>query len=165
MENLCRKLANLNPLEIDPENPCLKFEINLLEIRRSGKWDPFPPLKGTFRDFSTGISEVLFDTGNLVGYCVLTGNYFDDFRTYFPYLTFSSRKLETPTRNSHILVSNEKIDFRFNGNTNFQSRIGFISAIPLNFISRINIGMNAICQFASVIMPGAFYCMNFEGKE
>ena len=54
----------------------------------------------------------------------------------------------------NFLISEEQEEFKFNEMTKFKTFIGFKSGnIPSNWINTINIGIDSIIQFISIILP------------
>lgn len=140
----------------------LRFDINLLEIKYQGGWYDIPKA-GYFNDIPVILEDVLFDTGNEAGYCLIIFAFLDSFKEKFPQIKFKKK-----TRN--LLISKGKINFRFNEIIEFNTFIGFKSGeIPSNWINTINIGIDSIIQFTSILYPtdvnnskSFFLCLNHE---
>ncbi|KKL88771.1 hypothetical protein LCGC14_1921370 [marine sediment metagenome] len=93
------------------------------------------------------LEDIIIDTGNEAGYCRLTSPYIDLFRAKFP-------KINLIIKTKHELLSENECKFRFNKSVVFKSKIGFRSGkIPPNWHNSINIGINSIIQFTSIIFP------------
>ena len=93
------------------------------------------------------LEDIIFDTGNEAGYCCLTSPYIDLFKVSFPQIN-----LITKTENE--LLSENELKFQFNKSIVFKTKIGFRSGkVPPNWHNTINIGINCIIQFISIILP------------
>lgn len=93
------------------------------------------------------LEDIIFDTGNEVGYCCLTSPYIDLFKASFPQIN-----LITKTENE--LLSEIKLKFLFNNSIVFKSKLGFRSGkVPPNWHNTINIGINCMIQFVNIILP------------
>ena len=93
------------------------------------------------------LEDVLFDTGNEAGYCSLTSPYISLFKKAFPLI-----KIESEGKNLALSENHEK--FQFHNLIVFKTRIGFRSGkVPPDWHNRINIGIDIIIQFASIIYP------------
>jgi hypothetical protein len=140
----------------------LRFDINLLKIYYQSGWYGIPKA-GYFNNIPVILEDVLFDTGNEAGYCLIISAFLNSFMKEFPQI-----KLKKKTRN--LLISEGKIKFKFNEVIKFKTFIGFKSGkIPSNWINTINIGIDSIIQFTSILYPtdvnnskSFFLCLHHE---
>jgi len=139
----------------------LRFDINLLKIKYQDEWRNIPK-EGKLGNIPVILDDVLFDTGNEAGYCLLASAFVDSFKQTFPQI-----KYRWGTKN--LLKSNEKVEFKFNEMIKFKTFIGFKSKIPSNWINTINIGIDSIIQFISILYPidvinskSNFICLHHE---
>ena len=140
----------------------LRFDINLLRINYQGGWYDIPKT-GYFNDIPVILEDVLFDTGNEAGYCLIISAFLDSFMKEFPQIKFKKK-----ARN--LLISEGKIKFKFNEMIKFETFISFKSGeIPSNWINTINIGIDSIIQFTSILYPtdvinskSFFICLHHE---
>ncbi len=124
----------------------LRFDLDLLKIKYNNKWRSIPKT-GEFKGIPVILEDILFDTGNEAGYCVIIGAFIDSFKKKFPQITFK-------TKTKNFLISEEQEEFKFNEMTKFKTFIGFKSGnVPSNWINTINIGIDSIIQFISIILP------------
>jgi len=169
---------NLNILELKVKSSkfqeYLRFSIDSLEINDNGKWKNLRDLKGLFtsergRSTTLKLRDILLDTGNQAKYCLIPGNYFKEFTNSFMNSetlgSFESKLLTsvdgTIMDNS---VSLNNFEFRLFKNVIFESKIGFRWKIDIENMNTINIGINCIKQFLSIIFSISpdcyYYCLN-----
>jgi len=124
----------------------LRFDTDLLKIKYNNKWMSIPKT-GEFKGIPVILEDILFDTGNEAGYCVIIGAFMDSFQKKFPQITF-----KTKTRN--FLISEEREEFKFNETIKFKTLIGFkFGEIASNWINTVNVGIDSIIQFTSILYP------------
>lgn len=128
----------------------LRFRIEYLEIKIGRFFLPFPELEfpnPKSPDTTYKVEQVLFDTGNEANYNVLADGHFEQFkgRLNLKDSDFIPRDI--------AYVTKEPFMFRFDKTIEFVSQIGFYHNCPENWYYSINIGMNSIIQFISVIYP------------
>jgi hypothetical protein len=127
----------------------LRYDLSLLKLKYNNEWGSIPKFDTGLNYKGTPIilEDVLFDTGNEAGYSQIVVAFLDLFREAFPQIKF---KIKTRT----LLISEEKIDFKFNDLITFKSYLGIKSGdVPSNWVNTVNIGINSIIQFASMIYP------------
>jgi len=155
----------------------LRFSINFLRIWYNNEFQEIPEFDSGKQSLGDPIilKYVLFDTGNEEGNCNLTYHYYKKFIKRFPQIKFNPKGGNTRR-------SKEKEKFSFYNNVEFESYIGFrypedndypSEQISYNidndflyeWINRINIGIDSILQFISIIYPldlnnrtGKFLC-------
>lgn len=157
----------------------LRFSINSLEIfdKSTDRWKNFEDLQGRFfsprgRKSQLGLNDLLLDTGNEAGYCLLPIHYFYDFTNNLMSPTtvgnFSSKILSNVEGlKLSSSVSEERYDFRLFEKVYFKSKVGFKKSIDKNYrdLHTIIIDMNTIRQFLNVIFLYQnkywYYCRNF----
>ena len=95
-------------------------------------------------DSTYELVDILFDTGNTASYCEISSIFFLSFTNEF-------HGLRIFERNNKILT--EDLHFRFYNNVEFISQIGFSKLSPekKEWRDRININLNSITQFLSII--------------
>ncbi len=156
----------------------LRFSINYLEIWYNEEFQKIPEFNSGIQSLGDPITlkYVLFDTGNKEGNCNLTYHYFQKFNKKFPQIKFNPKEGETKR-------SKEREVFCFYNKVEFESYIGFRyfedndysseqisdkieNDFPPEWINRINIGIDSILQFISIIYPlhlknrtGKFLCL------
>ncbi|MHA1283081.1 MAG: hypothetical protein ACTSQP_11300 [Promethearchaeota archaeon] len=150
----------------------LRFPIKCLKINISNTWMNFnnfitSPLIIEGREYPrTKLEYVLLDTGNEAKYCILSGYYLEPFRRIIKDIKTEKQVIHN-FRGSKIVteVSIEEFEFKFLS-TYFTSKIGFTYQTSLNAMNVINIGINSIKQFLSIIFPYDenyyFYCSNIK---
>jgi len=126
-------------LEIQDE---LRFSIQFLEIYYEGIWKKIPILSSY--DSTYELEDILFDTGNTAPYCEISNIYYKSFKNEFPNIEFFPRDNKTIS---------EELQFRFYSIVEFKSQIGFTHNSPSikAWRDRININLNSITQFLSII--------------
>ncbi|MHA1248357.1 MAG: hypothetical protein ACTSRP_00050 [Candidatus Helarchaeota archaeon] len=127
----------------------LRFDLSLLKIKYNNEWRRIPKFNTgmTYKGIPIILEDVIFDTGNEAGYCQIVAAFYDLFKETFPQIKFI---IKTRT----LLISEEKIKFKFNDIITFKSFLGIKSGkVPINWINTINIGIDSITQFASMIYP------------
>ena len=155
----------------------LRFSINFLRIWYNNEFQKIPEFDSGIKSLGAPITlkYILFDTGNEEGNCNLMFHYYKKFIKKFPQIKFNPKEGNT-------IRSKEKENFSFNNNVEFESYIGFrypednnspSEQISYNidnvfypeWINRINIGIDSILQFISIIYPldlknrtGKFLC-------
>lgn len=152
----------------------LRFSIDSLEINDNGRWKNLRDLEGLFtskrgRSATLKLRDILLDTGNQAKFCLIPGNFFRGFTNSFinseTVGLFESKLLKsvdgTSVDNS---VSLNSFEFRLFKNVIFESKIGFRWKIDPENMNTINIGINCLKQFLSIIFnisPDCYYyCLN-----
>lgn len=124
----------------------LRFEINFLKIKYQDEWYNLPK-NGEYRGIPVVLADVLFDTGNEAGYCQIISAFLDSFKKKFWEINLIPK---TP----NLLISEREVEFKFNDMIKFKTFIGFKSGkVPSNWINTINIGIDSIIQFTSILYP------------
>lgn len=124
----------------------LRFDIDLLKIKYQNEWCHLPK-DGEYNGIPTVLEDVLFDTGNEAGYCLIISAFLDSFKKEF-------RQIKLDIMTDNLLISEEKVEFKFNDMIKFNTFIGFKSGnIPSNWINTINIGIDSITQFTFILHP------------
>ena len=128
-----------NGLEIQDE---LRFFIEFLEIYYEGIWKKIPILSSY--DSTYELKDILFDTGNTAPYCEISNIFQKLVNDHLPKIEFFPRDNKTLS---------EELQFRFYGIVEFKSQIGFTYNSPSikAWRDRININLNSITQFLSII--------------
>lgn len=155
----------------------LRFSISFLKIWYNNEFQEIPEFDSGILSLGEPITlkYILFDTGNEEGNCNLMYHYYKKFNKRFPQIKFNLKE-------GNNRKSKNKERFRFNNNVQFESYIGFRYSedndysserisynidddFPPEWINRINIGIDSILQFISVIYPldiknraGKFLC-------
>lgn len=124
----------------------LRFDIDLLKIKYQDEWYNLPK-SGEYRGIPVGLSDILFDTGNEAGYCQIISAFLDGFKKKFT-------QIELLPKTNNLLITKEKVEFKFNETIKFETFLGFKSGdIPSNWINTINVGIDSIIQFTSILYP------------
>ncbi|MHA1437826.1 MAG: hypothetical protein ACTSPD_09615 [Promethearchaeota archaeon] len=124
----------------------LRFDINLLKIKYQDEWYNLPKY-GEYKGIPVELSDVLFDTGNEAGYCQIISAFLDSFKKKFA-------QIELIPKANNLLITKEKVEFKFNKIIKFKTFIGFRSGnVPSNWINTLNIGIDSIIQFTSILYP------------
>jgi len=129
----------------------LRFDLNeyILKIKHNSEWQMIPKLDANMKhkEIPIILEDVLFDTGNEANYCIMPFCYYKPFSNLFKQIEFNYHTRKT-------IKSKEMIKFRFNDMVEFETYIVFFSGkIYENWLNSINIGIDAVLQFVSIIYP------------
>jgi len=149
-----------------PHRETLRFPVDLLTIEIMNNWLNLTQLLGrpiipssngrSQMTITTTLNDILFDTGNETGYCYLSTAFLEDFKKKTSLSLDHFAIQEMLSANGHIyrtFVTKNIFAFCFGNNITFNSKIGFFENIPIKWLRTINIGINSICQFLSILIP------------
>lgn len=147
----------------------LRLKIDSLEIKYDSIWTNFKDLNGTFltptgNKLPLGLREILLDTGNEAGYCLMSAHFIDEFRMLFPELEFKSKNTVGIQGNDiRTLITAEMQRLRLL-DIEFYSKIGFRYDIDKESINIVNVGIDSLIQFLNIIFNDGefnyYYCSN-----
>lgn len=132
----------------------LRFDLNHIKIKYNSEWKEIPKFE-TEAEYFIGtkklilpimLEDVLFDTGNEAGYCCLTSPYKSLFEGEFPFIKINSKR-------KNLALSEKHEKFQFFNSIIFKTIIGFRSDPAPDWHNTLNIGIDSIIQFASMIYP------------
>nr|MDO8113744.1 hypothetical protein [Candidatus Sigynarchaeota archaeon] len=130
----------------------LRFPIDKLFVNINDIWKPvhlegnLPPPKDYVK---LEIGDILLDTGNEVGCCVLSIAYLDYFKQNYADLKFESKVGGSRSNTAPGLVSIEELSFKFL-NVTFHSRIGFFNNISSSWLNTLIIGIDSLRQYCNI---------------
>lgn len=144
----------LNSIDISlgiPFKDKLRFDLYeyILKINCGNDWPMIRKFvsKIKHKEIQIILEDVLFDTGNEANCCRIPGFFFEEFTNNFAEIEFNPHPGMTRK-------SKESIKFRFNDMVEFETYIIFFYGdIPENQLNSINIGIDALFHFISIIYP------------
>ncbi len=142
----------LNSIDISmgiPFRDELRFDLNeyILKIEYQDDWPMMRKIVSIHNKIPIILEDTLFDTGNESNSCRIPGFFYKEFKEIFSGIKFNPHPGKTRK-------SNKPIKFRFNEMVEFETHIlFFFGDIPSNQLNSINIGIDALLQFISIIYP------------
>lgn len=144
----------INSIDISlgiPFKDKLRFDLYeyILEINYGNDWLMIRKFVSKYKhkEIPIILEDVLFDTGNEANCCRIPGFFFEEFINDFKEIEFDQHPGMTRK-------SKETIKFRFNDMVEFETYIIFFYGdIPENQCNSINIGIDALFHFISIIYP------------
>ncbi len=149
----------------------LRFPLDYLQIKKDNSWTTFPRLTGVIRtkanqEITTGLIDILLDTGNETDYCVLGGQYLNEFKERIGDVTLNSKKQNRMVGEPRDLRVSEKTFALKFCDIPFSSKIAFFKPVNENDFNCLNIGIKHISKFLNIIIPpNLYYCLDISNFE
>jgi len=142
----------LNSIDISlgiPFEDKLRFDLYeyILKIKYGNDWLMIRKYVSKYKKIPIILEDVLFDTGNESNCCRIPGFFFEEFINDFAEIEFNPHPVMTRK-------SKEPIKFCFNDMVEFETYlVFFFGDVPENQRNSINIGIDALFHFISIIYP------------
>ena len=144
----------LNSIDISigiPFKNELRFDLYeyILKIEYGNDWPMIRKFVSKYKhkEIPIILEDILFDTGNAANCCRIPGFFYEEFKKTFNEIEFNPHP-------GLIKKSKEPIKFRFNDMVEFETYIVFFYGdVPENQCNSINIGIDALLHFVSIIYP------------